>query len=142
MLPYLEQRDLYSRFAFDEPLESPHNLTLVRSGRPAVYRCGASPIQLSAQLVPEELPACHFYAYLPALGQKLEHIADASGTPLVLETPAEAEFLYPWPLAPEYDIDRPRAARTNHAGWYPLVRVDGSAAGVRFEPTAGVNAGE
>ena len=41
ILPFLEEQELYSKFRFDEPWDSKHNLTLVKE-MPAIYAVGSS----------------------------------------------------------------------------------------------------
>jgi hypothetical protein len=157
ILPYLGHRDLFDRFALDEPWDGPRNRPLLAQ-MPAVYACpGVSrrdpslttyraftgrgaffepPFDArSAPVWWTDPDGTKHYQTGPTRGMSIAHFTDGTSNTLMV---VEAEEAVPWtkPEGLPFDPARPSGPRLGagspHRGGFNAVLVDGA---VRFLPS-------
>jgi Protein of unknown function (DUF1559) len=134
ILPQLGYQSLYARFRFDEPWDSPHNVSLLAE-MPPQFACPGAASRRSGQtgyLVVVGPPTDQFSVntpFEPTRGADIRHITDgASQTVLILET----NYLIPWTKPDDLKWaqgESPPALASPHEGGSHVVFVDGA---IRF----------
>jgi prepilin-type processing-associated H-X9-DG protein len=134
ILPYIEHAELYGRFKFDEPWDSPHNKALL-SEMPLSYRCP------SERLDDPNEPGMTTYKVIvgptslfendPQRGTKIAQITDGTSNTLMV---VESNDAVPWtkpedlPFDPNPSSELP-AVGSAHPGGFNALMADGA---VRF----------
>jgi hypothetical protein len=110
ILPYLSEEALYNQYHFDEPWDSPHNLTLVEK-MPAIYRHPtAAPSSTSPAYFVLTGPETMFDGLN---GTRMREITDGTSNTLLI---VEAKRDIPWTKPEDVAFD-PRYVRPNVGGW-------------------------
>jgi len=133
ILPYLEQRALYTEFHLDEPWDSPHNKALLPR-MPAVYACPSDRVASPATgLTTYRVLVGPGTLFEGAEGVKLDDVTDGTATTLaVVESPLAVPWTKPEELA--YDPRGPLPPfGSEHRDGFKALFADGS---VRSIPSA------
>lgn len=92
LLPFLGEHDLYAKYRFDEPWDSPHNMALVAQ-RPAVYRCPSTADNDSRQASYAMIVGAHAISDGPT-ARRISEITDETAKTIMLAEAATAGILW------------------------------------------------
>ena len=130
ILPFIEEADLYNKFALDEPWDSPTNIKLLPE-MPAVYSDFSSHLQGRAQPGATTIVAPISEDTILGASKKVAFgdILDGSSNTILLVT-VKDELAVPWTAPQDYVFDRakPAAGLKFSDGRVPVVLSDGSTA--------------
>lgn len=90
LLPFLCRQDLYARYRFDEPWDSPNNMALSRQ-MPSVYRCPSDPAQSRSQANYAMIVGPHAISDGPT-ARRLSEVKDAPANTIMVAEAGEANI--------------------------------------------------
>lgn len=132
LLPYLDERELYGQFHFDEPWDSPHNSELIAK-MPDVFKSNDLTLDLAGK-TRFLLPVADETPWHGKVGTTIREITDGtSNTIMIVEADRDRAAVWTQPVDLPIDWERPQDGLTGNPAGFRAAFCDGSVERIRAD---------